>query len=127
MSHIDNHEFHFTAPEGITDISFIGLLNYFTYWYYMQDWVHVLIDNNLWASVSTLKSDILETLRPRNWGDFLKEDSERLKMTLEFINAGLAHLVEIWARHGFDKSPEQMAETACYILKGEMVQQIKLL
>lgn len=98
-----------------------GYYHFFVFWYHLQDWVEVLIANNLFYPI-TIQSiyKYSELLYPKNWNTLLGEHLEKRSLIFEFICAGLTRLVIKWHENGFKESPEEMAALAEFILSGAL-------
>lgn len=105
---------------SLTD-DFSGYYHFFVFWYHLQDWLEVLIANNLFYPI-TMQSiyKYNELLYPKNWNESLGEHFEKRSLILEFVYAGLMRLVVRWHENGFKESPEEMAALADFILSGAL-------
>lgn len=120
------HSYKFTPPNEITNEMEIDNLRYFTFWYHMREWVHVLVKNDLWFYINRITpySDGLAT--PRNWGKYLTANSTAKEMLFEFFHTGRLQLVQWWCLHDFSMSPFEVASLVSFVVSGRLTEIKKL-
>lgn len=93
----------------------------FDYWYHLQPWVTVLIENDLWHHVTRLTDFNLNLLGKHTWSEYFSGEDERLIFMYEFVNAGCLRMIEIWCRNGFRQTPAEMTELVCHTLSDKII------
>ena len=103
-----------------------NLLHFFEFCYALKDWIHLLIEQNLWGVVveKTLKK-YLPLLDGRDWEGKLGEHVAEQEMIFQFTAAGCFRLLRLWDEDGFNKTPKEMAALANHIVKNILVNNSK--
>lgn len=104
----------FSMRDDHTDLYY-----YFFFWYEMRDWVDVLVPNNLFYQLACVSNERESFLRPCVWSEGIAKDPTSRRIMLEFVSAGLIRMVEYWSKDGWDKTPQEMADIATYIVQGK--------
>ena len=95
------------------------LLHYFKYWHSMQEWVLVLLENDMWYEVNRIAIEHYSPLlTSRNWEELLEHQYKNRGFVFLFFNAGFSEVIKHWALNGFKESPEELAEMTEFILSG---------
>lgn len=95
------------------------LLHYFKYWYNMQEWVLVFLENDMWYEVNHMAiKHYAPLLASRNWKELLEHQYKNRGLVFLFFNAGFSEVIKYWALNGFKESPEELAEMTEFILSG---------
>lgn len=92
----------------VTD-DFSGIRHIFNYWYELRNIVSLLIENNLWDSISYKISKIYTPLlAKRNWNKLLGDYANSKDYFFSFIDAGISRLIYIWHADNFTKTPDEL-------------------
>ena len=95
------------------------LLHYFNYWYKLQEWVLVFIENDIWYDVNhMIILNYAPLLDGKNWSELLGKQYKNKGLIFLFFKAGFSEIVKYWALSGFKESPEELAEMTEFILSG---------
>lgn len=93
----------------VTD-DYSGIHHIFAYWYELRNIVSLLIENNLWDSISYKISKIYTPLlAERNWNNLLGNYVDNKDYFFSFIDAGISRLIYIWHADNFTKTPNELA------------------
>ena len=96
-----------------------GVFHFFNFWYHLQDWLTVLIDNGLLKRVLELSLNYDDELLNRREFETPENSSAvEKKLIFRFAIAGFVSLLEWWKEQNFHQTPEYMAELSKSILYG---------
>ncbi len=93
------------------------LFHYFEFWYVLREWVILLIDQGLWEVVTDKAIQQYIEYQCKGEWNHLGKHKENKKFVFRFVAAGCFQMIYCWKEEGFQRSPQEMADLATYIVE----------